>query len=415
MNDEIEKNVFEKICEPLQPLLNETVRSLPVDSQKYKLSFGAFAINLIYGIVCRAKSIAGLTVEIETSPAARELELVVASRSMYSESFRRYRPDLFRRIFANLLASRNFLEIPEIRSLGRILLIDGSLFPAVSTMAWAKYKEGANALKMHLSFELNRMIPVHFLCAEGNYSEKAFLRDIVEKGATYVCDRGYVSFETFKRIGEAEAFFVIRSKCNLLYDTIESMAVEIPECFSKFFDDIEDTIVAFRNDSAQISYRIVKFASLGESYVLTTNRYDLNTYQIIMLYAYRWQIELYFRFFKRTLNGIHLWCMEPRGIEIQFYVFMIAHILILEFKQECRLAADAGSGKPLEKEDKTAFTETSRENADDGRFYVCGLVSLLGDKLKKNWKIGIHWLIALKNILTEKMDSNVILFLEKYA
>ena len=35
---------------------------------------------------------------------------------------------------------------------------------------------------MHLSFELNRMIPVHFLCTEGNYSEKAFLRDVVEKG-----------------------------------------------------------------------------------------------------------------------------------------------------------------------------------------------------------------------------------------
>ena len=168
MSDDIEKNVFEKICEPLQPLLVETAQSLPGDSQKYTLSFEPFTTNLVYGVICQAKSIAGLTVEIETSQTASELGLVVASRSMYSESFRRYRPELFRRIFSNLLLSGNFLEIPEIRSLGRILLVDGSLFPAISTMDWAKYKEGANALKMHLSFELNRMIPVHFLRTEGN-------------------------------------------------------------------------------------------------------------------------------------------------------------------------------------------------------------------------------------------------------
>ena len=340
MNDKIEKNAFEKICEPLQPLLNETAQSLPGDSQEYKLSIGVFTTNLVYGIICQIKSIGRLTVEIETSPVARELEIVVASRSMYSESFRRYNPDLFRSIFANLLLSGNFLEIPEIQSLGRILLIDGSLFPAISTMDWAKYKEGANALKMHLSFELNRMIPVHFLCTEGNYSEKAFLRDIVEKGVTYIYDCGYISFEVFKRIHKTEAFFVVRSKCNLLYDTIESVAVEIPECFLKFFDAVEDTIVVFENDSAQIPYRVVKFTSLGESYVLITNRYDLSTYQIVMLYAYRWQIELYFRFLKRTLNGIHLWCKEPRGIEIQFYVCMIAHLLALKFKQECQPPAD---------------------------------------------------------------------------
>lgn len=415
MNDKIEKNVFEKICEPLQPLLNETIRSLTGDSQKYKLSFGVFTINLIYGIICGIKSIARLTVEIETSPVARGLGLVVASRSMYSESFRRYSPDLFRKIFANLLLCCNFPAIPEIQSLGRILLIDGSLFPAISTMAWAKYKEGVNALKIHLSYELNRMLPVHFLCTEGNYSEKAFLRDIVEKGVTYICDRGYISFEMFERIQKTEAFFVIRSKCNLLYSTIESMTVEIPECFLKFFDHIEDAIIVFENDLAKIPYRIVKFTSLGESYVLTTNRYDLSTYQIIMLYAYRWQIELYFRFLKRTLNGIHLWCAEPRGIEIQFYVYMIAHLLVLRFKQECLPPTDTGSKQLSRKEDEAASPATFREKTKDGRFYVCGLVSLLGNKLKRTWKISIHWLVALKNVLTEKMNSNVTLILAKYA
>ena len=178
------------------------------------------------------------------------------------------------------------------------------------------------------------------------------------------------------------------------------MEADIPDCFSKFFDGIEDTIVVFENDSAQIPYRVVKFSALGESYVLITNRFDLSTYQIVMLYAYRWQIELYFRFLKRTLNGIHLWSTEPRGIEIQFYVCMIAHLLILKFKQQCRPPEDSTSKKLPEKEDETASPETSRNKAADLRFYVCGLISLLGEKLKKTWKISARWLIALKNSLT---------------
>jgi len=415
MNDKIEKTVFEKICQPLQPFLKEAAQSMPNDSRDYKLSFEVFTINLIYGIVCQIKSIALLAVEIKTSAVARQLGLVVASRSMYSESFRRYSPDLFRKMFACLLLSCNLAPIPEMQSLGRILLIDGSLFPAIASMDWAKYKEGANALKMHLAFELNRMIPVRFLCAEGNFSERKFLGDIVEKGVTFVCDRGYFSFEIFKRVCKAEAFFVIRSKCNLICEKIETFEMQMPECFMKFFDGIEDMAVVFKNDPNQILYRVVKFTSLGESYVLATNRFDLSTYQIIMLYAYRWQIELYFRFLKRTLKGIHLWCREPLGIEIQFYVYMITHLLILSFKQECHPPTNSGTMALPEDEGAPSPDPASRANSEDGRSYVCGLVSLLGEKLKKNWKISIHWLKGLKNLLAEKMNSNIVLILAEYA
>lgn len=415
MNDKIEKTVFEKIYQPLQPFLEEAAQSMPEDFQKYKLSLGIFIMNLMYGIISQMKSITQLTVEIKTSRIARQLGLVVASPSMYSEAFRRYSPVLFRKMFASLLLSCNFLPIPEMQNIGRILLVDGSLFPAICTMDWAKYKEGANALKMHLSFELNRMIPVQFLCTEGNYSEKKFLRDIVEKEVTYVCDRGYVSFDIFKHICNMKAFFVIRSKCNLICEKIETFEIQMPEFFLQFFDSIEDMAVVFKNDPNQILYRVVRFVSLGESYVLTTNRFDLNTYQIIMLYAYRWQIELYFRFFKRTLKGIHLWCREPRGIEIQFYVYMITHLLTLHFKQECHSPTNTQTNALSEQEGKAAVGPRLRENPEDGRSYVCGLVSLLGEKLKKNWKISIHWLIALKNLLAEKMMSNVILKLAKYG
>jgi len=58
---------------------------------------------------------------------------------------------------------------------------------------------------------------------------------------------------------------------------------------------------------------------MGEIYVLITNRSDLSAYEVIMLYAYRWQIELCFRFMKSALTAIHLMTHSPEGIQIQFY------------------------------------------------------------------------------------------------
>jgi len=42
------------------------------------------------------------------------------------------------------------------------------------------------------------------------------------------------------------------------------------------------------------------------------------------------------------------------------------------------------------------LTEASFSNPEAGRHYVCGLVSMLEEGLKKYWKIGIHWLINCK-------------------
>ena len=120
---------------------------------------------------------------------------------------------------------------------------------------------------------------------------------------------------------------------------------------------------------------------MGEKYVLVTNRFDLTTYQVIMLYAYRWQIGLFFRFIKRTLNCIHLFSHDCKGIQVQFYLYMIVHTLLLAFKQECEQISDehkeAAADLPCTKNSinrglhKDASTKT-------GRIYV-------SRKVLENW------------------------------
>lgn len=405
-----DKIVFHELLRPLIPHLKKEAGALKNDADTYKLSLYFFTLNLLYGCIKRIKSISLLATEIRNSPEASALDLVAASQSMYSEAFVRYDPAIFRRIFHAVLERLDFLEVPEIRALGRLLCIDGSVFPALSTMDWAHYQKSGNAIKIHLAFELNRMLPVQFLATAANSSEIKALREILEAGVTYIADRGYVSFSLFHAICEQQAYFVIRTKTNLKYLSQDVLTPCVPPQWSAYVSDVTDSKVRCLNDEKQAIYRLVTFSALGERYFLITNRFDLETHQIIMLYAYRWQVELFFRCLKRTLKAIHLWSHDPNGIQIHFYVYLTAYVLLLHFKQCCALDNDQIPQplQPDERPDEHEPNTASRCLPESRVPPACGVVSLLGGKLHRYWKIGIHWLTVLRNLLNQPFTPGVI-------
>jgi hypothetical protein len=400
-----EPNVFEAIISPTIDSLREAADSLEDDATIYALSFIPFTLNVIFWIVNGIKSVSQLVTQVKTSETERRLGLVVSSKTGYHEAFHRYTAKQYRGIFVQLLESLPLMEIPELASLGLIYLVDGSVFPAISSMEWACYKNRANAVKLHLCFELNRMIPVQFMSTHAKFSEKKFLESIIEKHITYVCDRGYVSFALFYKICRRGASFVIRGKNNMRFEVVQNLSTAIPYRFAALFATVSDVKAVFDNDPNRAEYRIVSFTVAGESYLLITSRVDLTTYQIIMLYAYRWQVELIFRLLKRTLKGIHLMAHHPKGVEGQFYLYMITYLLLLSLKQKCVLTQN--SDHPMERD--TAQDGQLVEHSDQnsclnnnarGRQYVCGLVSMLGERLRNYWKLGLHWLIKVRNSLS---------------
>jgi hypothetical protein len=95
-------------------------------------------------------------------------------------------------------------------------------------------------------------------------------------------------------------------------------------------------------------------------------------------------------------------CHHPSGIETQFTLYMISYLLLLHFKQHCAPveaetiveAEPENHGQPDEVE-----SEPSKKTPSPSTFYVCGLVSLLGDRVRQYWKMGIHWLTTVRNSL----------------
>jgi len=406
-------SVYQSIIAPLLPLLEQEVKRLKKDD--YTLSLYFFSMNLCYSIIAGIRSIRLLITEAKTSKEAQEAGIIVVSSSMYSEAFSRYDPAIFRRLFLGLLERLEFQGIPEINLLGRFILMDGSIFPAIKTMSWASYKKTANGIKLHLSFELNRMIPVQFISTDANGSEKKALRALLEKGVTYIADRGYVAFDLFEQISNQSAFFIIRVKSNMDYIVNNSIDIKLPKSWEEHLNNITDNVIIFTGDKHGKIYRLITFDALGETYRIATNRFDLKTHEIIMLYAYRWQIELFFRCIKRCFNALHLWTHDPEGIETQFYLYMIVYLLLLHFKQGINKQEE----NIREKENQQANTDiivieketTKKQKNIATRTPECGIVTLLGDKLKGIWKIGIHWLKAIRNMLSSPLNIETITIL----
>ena len=184
-------NVFEKLLAPLLSLIREEEAQLPEDP-KEKMTLSNFIPGMIYGIL---KGYLGLRrIEKSVKSAPPELVLPKAPKSTLADAFTRFSPLIFQHLFMALLHSVTLLSVPEMNELGLLCCVDGSFFPALATMGWAQWKENVHAVKLHLAFELNRMIPVEFLLTEGKANEKKVLLKMAQAGVTYILDRGYFAF-----------------------------------------------------------------------------------------------------------------------------------------------------------------------------------------------------------------------------
>lgn len=462
INDQVKPTVFDKFLEPAQPFVEEQNQNLtPHHNEKF--SFKKFFRLLIYFFVSEYKSISLLIDMLQKALIPPELNLGEVPYSTFSDAFERFSSDLFKAIFISLLSTMSLRAIPELQTLGILYCVDGSVFPTLSCMLWAEYKKNSQAIKMHLCFELNRMIPVEIIVGSGNSSERNALLQMLKPLGTYIADRGYASFRVFHEIVLAQAHFVIRVKSNFRKTVIESLPVILPEKVKILFQEVTDQIIRYDKDPYGHSYRLVCFRIGTEIFHLLTDRIELTTIQIITLYAYRWQIELVFRFLKRTMNGIHLIKNIENGVTIQFYIMLIVALLQLKLKQDVILIQNEQnqkqstdtdsnndtketdtikSGPSLDEEKPISFADSNtrsesidnaslqdRENnyppvsssqsedkdnmpSDEPISKPYQFFEMIGEKLKKYWKIGIHWLTALRNMLHLPFDARAIEILD---
>jgi len=231
-----------------------------------------------------------------------------------------------------------------------ITLVDGSLIaalPRIMEASFRKSQTGGGMIKWRLPthFELLSGVPTRIDVTPnggGEHDERAVLESTLESDRLYVTDRGDAKFLLFNAIVGKGSSYVCRLRDNSVWTTVEERYRNADAGLDEI---ISDEIVEFNNSSVGrrpehklrvISIRVNPHTTRGKyrggsSGVdsdgilrIATNLLDVPADIISLIFAYRWAIEIFFRFFKHLLGCRHLLSHNQNGIEIQTYCMMIA-------------------------------------------------------------------------------------------
>lgn len=165
---------------------------------------------------------------------------------------------------------------------------------------------------------------------------------ILEAGASYVMDRGFVDFARLHRFTLAGAFFIVRGKDNLDFRVIESRPVD-RGCGLR-----ADQTIRLRGPLSRKRYPAplhrVSFVDVksGNRLVFLTNNFTLAASTIAKLYKARWQVELFFKWIKQYLRIKAFFGNSPNAVKTQVWIAVSAYVLVAIAKRELNLTPPMG-------------------------------------------------------------------------
>ncbi len=312
---------------------------------------------LLYFFTPVIDSMRGLQQASEFETVRRKLALPRFSLGSFSEASTVFDSELLVPILEQIGERLGDIETDErLRSLDRRpTAVDGTLLHALPKMVWALWLDEHNhAAKLHLQFDLFKGAPRRATLTEGNARETPQLRQNLEPGRLYVEDREYFDYELMADILAAQSSFLTRVRDNIVYD----VRGENPIADSDARHGVEADLVVrvgskpHRNTierplrlvrihvsdcgaSQRRSKRVDSKTKLyrtregDHTLVLLTDLLDLDVSLIALLYRYRWQIELFFRWFKKVLQADRLLALSQNGMTTVIYCALIASMLIV--------------------------------------------------------------------------------------
>ncbi len=209
--------------------------------------------------------------------------------------------------------------------LGDLVLIDGSLIDAVLSMYWADYRNGSKKAKVHIGFDLNCGIPKKIFLTDGKEAERPFVERILASGETGVMDRGYQSHKLFDTWQADGKHFICRIKASTDKIVVRTNDVQLD---SIIFYDAVVLLGTPGINRTERELRLVGYRVTNVNYWIATDRHDLTAEQIASAYKLRWNIEIFFGWWKRHLKVYHLISRSKYGLMVQMLAGLITYILL---------------------------------------------------------------------------------------
>jgi hypothetical protein len=222
---------------------------------------------------------------------------------------------------------------------------------------WATFRTTKSAVKMHTLLDLRGSIPDCIWITEGKVHDVNIMDElVVEPGAWYIMDRGYLDFERLYALHQERAYFVIRAKetlafcrrCSRLIDTATGLRCD-------------QTIVLTGPRTAhrypESLRRVVYYDTETDRHLeFLTNNFAVAPLVVAKLYRCRWSVELFFKWVKQHLRIKVFHGTSANAVKTQLWIAIATYVLVAILRK--RLGTDASLYTILQISSVSIFEKT---------------------------------------------------------
>ena len=182
---------------------------------------------------------------------------------------------------------------------------------------------------MHTLLDLHGNIPTFISITSGKVHDVNILDEIVpEAGAFYVMDRGYVDFERLYVFTLSAAFFVVRTKSNVLLQRRYSHPVDKATGVRS-----DHTVILTAIGSAKVypdPLRRISYLDVEtrKRFKFLTNNFTLPALTVALIYKARWQVELFFKWIKQHLRIKSFYGTSENAVKTQIWIAVSVYVLV---------------------------------------------------------------------------------------
>ncbi len=337
-------NILRQICNHIPPHeVAKIARATGTEDKSRSFEPWSHVVSLLYSQLTHSIGLNDLcdSLQLHSGPLASIRGATAPSRNGLSHA-NRERPaamaeQLFWRVLEHLKQQTPGFAAgkrrgPAFRFKLPIHVIDSTTVELVANcLDWAKHRRRKAAAKTHMRLNLQSLLPSFVIVDTAAEHDNLRARELcaeLKSGEIALFDKGYVDFGHLGDLDRRGVFWVTRAKENMAYEGVRKMP---PSKDPKISRD-EVIVLSNQNKPApELMRRVVALVEIdGEEREMTflTNNLEWSPRSVADLYRCRWQIEVFFKQIKQTLQLADFLGHNANAVRWQVWTALLVYVLL---------------------------------------------------------------------------------------
>jgi hypothetical protein len=338
--------VLTQLCNLIPPfLVAKTARAHGVDKRARTFSPWSHVVALLYAQFTHALSLNDVCDALRNHAAklVRIRGALAPSKNAFSHANRQRDGQMAQALFWAILehltalcprfGGQRFKGMPR-RFKRAVYAVDSSTIQLVANcIDWARHRRQKAAAKLHLRLNLQCFLPAFAIVDTAGHNDNRRARELCAgllAGAIVVFDKAYVEFAHLFDLERRGVFWVVRAKDNMRYRVKKRLLKK--RAGNILRDDLVVLAVAKTRAAYPQALRlvraIVEIDGKEREMEFLTNNLEWAPSSIAELYKSRWQIEVFFKEIKQTLQLCDFLGHNKNAVLWQVWTALILYVLL---------------------------------------------------------------------------------------